>query len=102
VDRNDDYECGCPHSYDSDEQDECEDEDDSNRDSDDGENCGEAFGIMVEASWQTLLDRIKHGESLAGYIDKYSTYLGCESDTEESSNFDRDILEISEDKGSDN
>lgn len=100
VDRHDDCEdceCGCLRSCSpgrSDEQNEREDEDDDER-------CGEAFGVMVEVSWQTLLQRIKHGESLTGYIDKYSKYSHSESDTQESSDFDRDIIEISEDEGSD-
>ncbi|CZR52451.1 uncharacterized protein PAC_02328 [Phialocephala subalpina] len=96
-----DFECGCPNSYgsdnDSDEESEIEDDEDSEN-SNGRANCGKASGIMVEVSWQTLLEKIKHGESLAGYIDKYSKDAASESD--ESTNFDRDIIETSEDESS--
>ncbi|KAE8446656.1 hypothetical protein EG329_011699 [Mollisiaceae sp. DMI_Dod_QoI] len=77
------------------------DDDDYDQHFDNGGICGMLSGIMVEVGWQDLLEKIKHGESLAGFIDKYSKCLDSELDSQEGSNFDREIVEISEDEGLD-
>jgi hypothetical protein len=93
-----DQKCGCLHSYDNDDS----DEGDCVIESDCYEKCNKAAGVMVEVSWQTLLERVKHGESLVGYIEKYATLPDSESDSQESNDFDRDTTETSENKSSDN
>ena len=105
-------ECGCLHDYSSSSsngQDEREDNsviDEDDVDSDGSSNynencCGEAFGIMVEVSWQTLLGKIKYNSSLAGYIERYSKYSIPESKFQEISDSDRQAIQFPHENGKD-
>jgi hypothetical protein len=70
-----------------------------NRDNDDDDKrCGNITDVMVEVDWRKLLERIKHGQNLGGYIDKYLE--DSDSESWNSCDRDRDIVEISDAEGS--
>jgi hypothetical protein len=75
-----------------------DDEEDAG-DDDGDQRCGYITGVMVEVDWQKLLERIKHGEVLDGYIDK--SLEDSESESQDSYDRDRDIVEISDAEVSD-
>ena len=60
-------------------------------DEDDGR-CGGITEVMVEIRWQKLLERIKHGKDLEGYIDRYLE--DSDSESQDSCDCGRDIVEI--------